>query len=145
MDLQEILDDLQTVFPSEINITSPPYAQDMDLKEKFNSTYRSLRRSIRLKSRILSLINAFYLGEILANLTSTKDHHKYKQKLTLHYATIAEYTYDIFESCPNQIMKVQKLSVQIIRKLKRAQILEIRTAMIIFAGAQNLEEEIVNV
>ena len=61
MDLQEILDDLQTVFPSEIEITIPPYAQDMDLKEKFNSTYRSLRRSIRLKSRILSLINVFYL------------------------------------------------------------------------------------
>ena len=33
MDLQEILDDLQTVFPSEIEITSPPYAQDMDLEE----------------------------------------------------------------------------------------------------------------
>ena len=42
-------------------------------------------------------------------------------------------------------MKVQKLSVQMIRKLKHAQILEIRTAMIIFARAQNLEEEIVNV
>jgi hypothetical protein len=67
MDLQEILDDLQTVFPSEIEITSPPYAQDMDLEEKFNR-------------------------EILANLTSTKDHYKYKQELTLHYATIAEYT-----------------------------------------------------
>ena len=31
MDLQEILDDLQTIFPSELEITSPPYAQDMDL------------------------------------------------------------------------------------------------------------------
>ena len=67
MDLQEILDDLQTVFPSEIEITSPLYAQDMDLEEKFNR-------------------------EILSNLTSTKDHYKYKQKLTLHYTTIAEYT-----------------------------------------------------
>jgi len=55
MDLQEILDDLQTVFPSKIEITSPPYAQDMDLEENFNR-------------------------EILSNLTSTKDHYKYKQK-----------------------------------------------------------------
>ena len=100
------MDDLQTVFPSEIEITSPPYAQDMDLDEKFQSTYRSLRRAIRLKSRTLSLINAYYLGELLADIISTKEHSRYKQKLTLHYATIAEYTYNIFEFCPNQIMKV---------------------------------------
>ena len=135
MQLDDIKNDLQEILPITVKLLSPPYVKNNTLKEKFNLTYKSLRRSIRLKSRTLSLVNAFYLGKLLANMDTTKEQFQYKQELTTHYATIAEYTYDIFEFYPEQLMRIQQLSVQIVRKLKHPQVLELRDEMCIFAGA----------
>ena len=101
-----------------------------------------LRCSIQLKNRILSLVNAYFVGKILAEIESTSEKFRMKRKLTKHYSTMTEYTFDLFEPNPSQIMRTKYLNVQDVRKMKRQEILVLRSYLNQdFAGAQNLGEE----
>ncbi|GBB83188.1 hypothetical protein RclHR1_00010070 [Rhizophagus clarus] len=82
----------------------PPYLEDMDIEEKFLKSYMQLQRSIQLKNRILSLVNAYFVGKILAEIESTSERFRMKRKLTKHYSTMTEYTFDLFEPNPSQIL-----------------------------------------
>lgn len=146
MDWTEFLADIQNTHLTSTILIGPPYEENHSIEEKFRLTYSALRRTIQLKQRTLSLVNAYYLGQLLINFESHKDRYRYKQKLSPHYATIAEYVYDIFEPKPNQIMEVQLLSVQEVRRLKRSQVLALREKLelMVFAGTQTLEEEVVS-
>lgn len=144
MEIQTILDDLQQVFPIQIDLPLPPYQGEDEFEIKFTWTLKNLQKSIRRKQRISSLVNAFYMGQLLDQILSASERLRFKRKMTSHYAIMAEKTYDLFELYPELIMKTQILNVQAIRTLKRPQIEEIRNEMMIFAGATNLEEEPVN-
>src|SRR5579859_2892256 len=141
MEVSRILADLQEQSPYDVIFPEAPYSSDTTLEEKFNCAYRNLRRSIKLKSRTLSLINAYYLGKILCDVECSR----LKQQLSKHYATIAEYMFDLFEFCPEQILKTKWLSVQDIRKLKRSTLLYLRDELVIFVETQNLGEKIEDV
>ena len=53
-----------------------------------------------------------------------------------------EYTFDLFEPNPSQILRIKYLNVQDIRKMKRQDVLVLRSYLNKnFAGAQNLGEE----
>jgi hypothetical protein len=144
MDIAIILLDMQQNSPADINFPPPPYSPGRNFKDKFQITYRNLLKSIRLRNRTLSLVNSFYLGKLLDELLTPNERLTYKKKMTLHYATIVERTFDLFEYCPEQLLRTQILNVQAIRKMKQVDILELRNKMILFAGAENLEEEPVN-
>jgi hypothetical protein len=141
MNFSEILDDALQTAPEEINFPPPPYLEEEDFQVKFSVTLKSLTKSIRLKDVTLAMINSFYLGQLLDHLSTPSERLRYKRKMTLHYATIVEKTFDIFEFFPEQILRTKKLNVQIIRKITRPQIRELRNKLLIFAGAANLEEE----
>src|SRR5436305_9590240 len=126
MDIAVILMDMQQISLEDVNFPPPPYSTERNFKDKFQITYRNLIKSIRLKSRTLSLVNSFYLGKLLDDLTTPNERLAYKKKMTLHYATIAERTFDLFEYCPDQLLRTQILTVQIIRKIKQVDILELR-------------------
>jgi hypothetical protein len=144
MELQTILNDLQQVFPEYVTLPLPPYQREDKFEIKFTWTLKNLQKSIRRKQRISSLVNAFYMGQLLDQIVEASERLRYKKKMTSHYAIMAEKTYDLFEFYPELIMKTQILNVQIIRTLRRPQIEEIKNEMMIFAGAANLEEEPVN-
>ena len=59
------------------------------------------------------MINSFYLGQLLDQLSTPSERLKYKYKMSLHYATIVEKTYDIFEFFPEQILRTKRLDVQV--------------------------------
>jgi hypothetical protein len=141
MDIAIILLDMQQNSPAEVNFPPPPYSSEKNFKDKFQITYRNLVKSMRLRNRTLSLVNSFYLGKLLDDLSTPNERLVYKKKMTLHYATIVERTFDLFEYCPDQLLRTQILNVQAIRKMKQVNILELRNKMILFAGAENLEEE----
>ena len=103
-----------------LELPTPPYTEEMTFNQKFHATERAFRRTVRLKDRVLSLVNTYYLGRLLASLETIGEMFRYKQKVSKHYATMAEYTYDLFELQPKQIMRVRFLSVQRIKKLKRS-------------------------
>ncbi|GES80683.1 hypothetical protein GLOIN_2v1884596 [Rhizophagus clarus] len=142
MDFSLFLIDLQETHPLEIGPMIPPYLEDMDIEEKFLKSYMQLQRSIQLKNRILSLVNAYFVGKILAEIESTSERFRIKRRLTKHYSTMTEYTFDLFEPNPSQILRTKYLNVQDIRKMKRQEILVLRSYLNQdFAGAQNLGEE----
>ncbi len=139
--------ELSQSLPSSLDLLMPPYTQTESKKNKIFITQRALSRAIQLKNRILALTNAFFLGLLLNEENSVSVKFRYKRKLTKHYQTIAEYTYDIFEPNPSHLLYTTTLNVQDIRKIKRNEILYLRNIVqdqkfkSIFDGAQNLEEE----
>ncbi|GET51708.1 hypothetical protein GLOIN_2v1884596 [Rhizophagus irregularis DAOM 181602=DAOM 197198] len=137
MDFSEILEDIQQTTSEEINFPPPPYLEEEDFQVKFSATLRSVTKSIRLKDTQLAMINSFYLGQLLDQLPTPSERLKYKHKMSLHYATIVEKTFDIFEFFPEQILRTKKLDVQVIRKITRPQIRKLRNNLLIFAGAAN--------
>ncbi|GET55709.1 hypothetical protein GLOIN_2v1884596 [Rhizophagus irregularis DAOM 181602=DAOM 197198] len=137
MDFSEILEDIQQTTSEEINFPPPPYMEEEDFQVKFSATLRSVTKSIRLKDTQLAMINSFYLGQLLDQLPTPSERLKYKHKMSLHYATIVEKTFDIFEFFPEQILRTKKLDVQVIRKVTRPQIRKLRNNLLIFAGAAN--------
>ncbi|GBC00094.1 hypothetical protein RclHR1_37430002 [Rhizophagus clarus] len=142
MDFSLFLIDLQETHPLEIRPMIPPYLEDMDIEEKFLKSYMQLQRSIQLKNRILSLVNAYFIGKILTEIESTSERFRMKRRLTKHYLTMTEYTFNLFEPNPSQILRTKYLNVQDIRKMKRQEILVLRSYLNKdFAGAQNLGEE----
>ena len=144
---------LETEFQSdlivEIRELPLPRIEDETLGGKLETVRQLLRRSIELRDRVPALVNAFHLGKLLNQTRNATTKSKLKKNLTSHYATVAEYTYDIFELNPCQILHTSSISVQTIRRLKRRQVLRLRNIIennVIynnFAGAQNLGEAIV--
>ena len=98
---------LEQEFQSFISFTSDdplsPFTPEMDYEEKLNVTSRALRWSIKLRNRITTLVNAYYLGSLFNQAGSTAQEFKAKNSTTKHYATMAEYTFTIFEENPSQI------------------------------------------
>ena len=134
--------ELQNVLPFTNEVPIPPYTLQMETLEKIKATQKALRRSIELKNRLTSLINAYYLGKLFNEAETVAAKFKLKQKVTRHYVTMAEYMYDIFEPDPTQIYQTITLTVQQVRKLKKKEVLKLRLIVeenihSSFDGAQN--------
>ena len=124
--MKEILSEIQQVFLTGNERLIPPYLESMTFDEKFQVAHRELRRAIRLKNKMLALENAFFLGQLLNSLESSTQRFCYKRKLTVHYAVMSEYTFDIFEINPLYLHHVTSLTVQKIKKLIKSQVLLLR-------------------
>lgn len=138
----ELLFDLHQAIVNSNEVPQQPYLDTDITKEKFQSILKNLQRSIRLKSRTTSLINAYYLGKLLTN-EDFPENFKFKKNIPDHYERIARNTFDVFEFCPNALVRNNLFTTQVIRKLKRNEITRLRE-IVIFAGAQNSGEEVVN-
>lgn len=66
-----VLKELQisTTVLEEIRPMEPPYQTDAPLTQKVQFAYQTLLRSTRMRNRILSLVNAFYLGQLIDDVT----------------------------------------------------------------------------
>ena len=94
----------------------------------------------------MTLVNAYYLGNLFNQAEFTAQEFKAKNSTTKHYATMAEYTFTIFEEDPSQIYQMTFLTTQTIKKMKQNQVLRLRTLVEEnvqkgFDGAQSLGEE----
>ena len=141
--------ELQNDVPMQVGDWLLPKIDADTLEEKLQVMQNFLRRSLEVNDRMSALVNAFYLGKLLHQAENISRKFGLKRTLTRHYATIAEYTYDIFEPNPYQILQTISMHVQAIKKLRRRQVLQLRRIvernilLADFAGAQSLEEEIV--
>ena len=83
-----ILEELQismTLPDEETQPMRPPYQADATLTQKVQSTYQTLLHSTRMRNRLLSLINAFYLGQLIDDVTISP------AQRTLQMATITKH------------------------------------------------------
>jgi hypothetical protein len=99
MEFQRISDDLQQIFPEHVTLPPPPYHNEEEFQEKFTKILKTLQKSIKQKQQILSLVNAYYLGQLLDQVWDSSKRFKYKKT---HYATIAEKSHDLFELYPEK-------------------------------------------
>jgi hypothetical protein len=144
MDYRLILEEITSDLKTGETLPPPPFLNHMEPREKFRFTLLGLKRSIRLKIRIMSLVNAYYLGYLIENLLPS-ERFNYKREISKHYEVIARYTYDLFEYAPKQILATKSLTVHDIRPLSRSKILILRDSLIAFDGTQAIEEEVVTI
>jgi hypothetical protein len=116
---ESLVTELQLTEPTNTPPLLPPYDETDMFDEQFNKAHLSLQRNIRLKDRILALIDAYFLGKLLNEIVDRTVRSGYNRKLTDHYRRIAEKTYDIFEYNPDQIQRTQTIDVQQIQKISR--------------------------
>ena len=90
MNIQQIEDDLLEVLLDNPGELIAPYEITNTLEQKFNTLYRSLRQSIRLKNRQASLHYAYFLEKVL------DEDDKYEKNMTTHYWVMSRNTYDLF-------------------------------------------------
>ena len=127
----ELLVNLQRQEPANVPLLFLPY-NELDLfDDQFNRAYSSLQRNIWHKSRISSLVDAYFLGKLLGGILDRKDRMGYYQKLTDHYKRIVENTFDIFEFNPDQIQRTQLITVQYLRRMPRPIVKTIRESLLV--------------
>ena len=142
MNSDQVFQDLIGEGSSVTQDVIPPYSNEATLDDKFNLLYKSLRRSIKLRSHTSSLINAYFLEKFINDLDTPTLQHRYKRKLISHYVTMVDYTFDLFEYLPAHIYITKLLTVQTIRRMKRSDILGVRNKIVDhLAGAPNLGGE----
>jgi hypothetical protein len=105
-----------------VKIILPPYNEEDEVQQKLNSTFKAMRRAIKLGNRILALVNAFYLGYCIEIVIDTPiDKLMCKNKIPEHYRRIAAKTYLIFEAQGlQQILRTKSTTVAMIQKLNKS-------------------------
>ena len=142
LSVQEIQEELLEVTPLNPGPLVSPYDEALDIKQKLKLAYQALRRAIKRKNRLITLVNAYFLGKVLNEAEDSRQEFQLKRELTPHYITIAEGTYTLFEVDPVQILRTTKLDIRDIRRTKRRDILAIVDAKVnILVSTRNLEEE----
>ena len=126
MDITFIEQDLKETEPQDIDFPPAPYSDTNTLEEKVLIAYHCLQRSLRLKSRTLSLVNAYFIGKAINQEIDVYRKQALRRKLTHHYRIMVDNVYDLFEVNPLQMLRTKFVTVQEIRKMKRAQILFLR-------------------
>src|SRR4051812_35910397 len=116
-----ILQDLQRDINLE-QIIEPikPYTFEMSYDQKIKQTYRALLKARRVKNRLLILINAFFLGQLLDDEdVSPAQRTLQSQTMTAHYYLCSTRVFHLFEnSGAKQILNTQFITLTWIRKLK---------------------------
>ena len=123
MDISAIIsDEIKDNFKTTAIVIPPPYNENMELEEKFSIVYRELQRKTRVKNRILALMNAFYLGKLLDEISERSILSRYQNRVTSHFLCFSRNTFEIFKDFPEQIGETSTITVQMLRKLKRNEI-----------------------
>jgi hypothetical protein len=95
-----ILQDLQRNVNLERTIEPiKPYTDEMPYDQKIKQTYRALLKARRVKNRLLILINAFFLGQLLDDEdVSPAQRTLQSQTLTAHYYQCSTRVFHLFEN-----------------------------------------------
>ena len=117
---QIVYDDLSQTSSTNPILITPPYNQNDDIKQKTKDAFKSLRRAIKVENRILSLVNAFYLGQLIEATESSVERTICRNLVTEHYRKIAIKTYYIYEVLGVlQIQRSKFITTSIILRLKK--------------------------
>jgi hypothetical protein len=91
----DLVEDLQRTEPENVSPLILPFNDSNPFTEQFDLTYASLQRNVQLKSRLLSLTDAYFLGKLLNGLHNRTVRLGYCQRLTVHYQRMVENVFDI--------------------------------------------------
>src|SRR3954454_7358876 len=95
--LRPLCEDLEQNSSLEIPLRAP-FNDDMTLQQKVQSTYRALLRACRIRDRVLILVNAYYLGQLLeTESTNPSERMMLRNMVTIYYRLGITRIYYLFE------------------------------------------------
>ncbi|CAI2199343.1 19617_t:CDS:1, partial [Funneliformis geosporum] len=117
-----ILQELQKLLLEVMFEPTRPYTSNMTVDEKVKRTYRSLLKARRVKIRILTLLNAFFLEQLINDDITPAQRTLQCQTMTSHYHRSATRVYHLFETFgTQQIMVTQILTLTMVKTLKSSE------------------------
>jgi len=122
-----MVDDLKRRTPENPVVLGNPYNEDLTIERNIQQIYRHLLRSIRTGNRILSLVNAYYIGEILEVTALSHERTSIRRILTPYYVEVIRHLYNIYEPLGvEQLYRTKDLKISHFRKIPRLNINRLR-------------------
>src|SRR5688572_14091729 len=81
MNIEQIQDDIIRSNLGDANDLISPYNEEDGDEQNLTMTYRALQRSIALKNRLITLVNAYHLGKIMIQ-AEKEEAARYRKKVT---------------------------------------------------------------
>lgn len=104
--------------PRTVNIQSLPYSQEEKYEHKVQMTYWKLLRSAKSRRRILTLIYAFYLGQLIDGDSVTKSQNiKARQLVSEYYFKASKRVFRLFEEDPAQIYRTKTITLSTLTQI----------------------------
>ena len=132
-----ILEDLQRDnIITSLNITMQN--EDDTPSQQINSLLRQLRRAVSRRNRIETLLNAWYIGEVIETKTSTLTERALCMKImTPYYQKVVIRTYYIFEFLgTEQINRSRNMTLTMISRIGTKQYQALLEETMTIAGAR---------
>ena len=105
-ELSESTPDNVDVIPAPFNVLQPPEMQVLN-------AYHKLQRSSRRKDRLMTLVYAYYLGELLEMTTNRSLRTYLNSHLTRYYSLASLRIYYLFEKTGvEQIYRTKKITIR---------------------------------
>jgi len=115
-----MVEDLKQRTPEDPIVLGNPYNEDLTIERNVQQIYRHLLRSIRTGDRILSLVNAYYIGEILEVTALPHERTSIRRILTVHYVDAIRRLYNTYEPLGvEQLYRTKDLKISHFRKISR--------------------------
>lgn len=117
--IKEILiTDLMESSPENIQPIPIPYDLSQSIDVQIQQLYESIRYATRRKHRILSLVYAYHLGELLENISNHQQQIQASRQLSKYYRNACRRLYYIFYPYGiNQIWRTKRITLKLIYRL----------------------------
>ena len=113
-----IIQDLLETTVQETQQIPIPYNISDSQELQISQTYYSIKHAIRTRKRIKSLVYAYYLGELLENLSNRSQQTMLLRRITKYHKLASRRIYYIFlTNGIEQIWKTKKITLNIVYKL----------------------------
>ena len=122
-----MVDDLKRKAPENPIVLENSFNAELTIDRNVQHIYRHLLRSIRTGDRILSLVNAYYIGEILEVTALPHERTSIRRILTPYYVEVIRHLYNIYEPLGvEQLYRTKDLKISHFRKISRVNINRLR-------------------
>jgi hypothetical protein len=113
-----LAEDLLQTTPEDVDVTPIPYDFLQSNEIQLVSTYQKLQKASRRRNRILALVYAYYLGELIENMPNRKQRAYLNSYITEYYSKVSIRTYTIFEKVGiSQIYRTRSTNLRLIHRL----------------------------
>jgi len=125
--VNQMIDDLKRTTPENPVILRNSYNDDLTMEINVQRMYRHLLRSLRTGDRILSLVNAYYIGEVSEVTALPHERTIIKRIVTPYYFEVIRHLYNVYEPLGvEQLYRTKDLRISHFRKISRPKINQLR-------------------
>jgi len=134
--VNQMIDDLKRTTPENPIVLENSYNDNLTMELNVQRMYRHLLRSLRIGDRILSLVYAYYIGELSEVTALTHERTTIKRIVTPYYFEVIRHLYNVYEPLGvEQIYRTKDLKITHFRKISRPEVNRLRDEAIVDSPA----------